>query len=103
MIQVGGFDADLRRISDADWIIEAVVEQLDVKRSLLEKVDAVRRRGTFVYVVRRGRVPAFVDRPSRRRMTAAPPRGEPNRSPAGTVPSVRSWAPRPEPPPRYLS
>ncbi|MGH9219864.1 MAG: 3-hydroxyacyl-CoA dehydrogenase NAD-binding domain-containing protein, partial [Vicinamibacterales bacterium] len=31
-----------------DWIIEAVVEQLDVKRGLLEKVDAVRRAGSIV-------------------------------------------------------
>src|SRR6185369_1389233 len=31
-----------------DWILEAVVEQLDVKRGLLEKVDAVRRAGTIV-------------------------------------------------------
>ena len=31
-----------------DWIIEAVVEQLDVKRALLERVDAVRRPGTIV-------------------------------------------------------
>src|SRR5262249_12970991 len=39
---------DLERIADADWIIEAVVEQLDVKRSLLERVDRVRRPGVVV-------------------------------------------------------
>src|SRR6516165_12686628 len=47
-IATGGFDSDLPRISEADWIIEAVVERLDVKRSLLERVDAVRRPGTIV-------------------------------------------------------
>src|SRR4029077_19706016 len=42
LITTGGFD-DLARIKDSDWIIEAVVEQLDIKRGLLEKVDAARR------------------------------------------------------------
>jgi 3-hydroxyacyl-CoA dehydrogenase len=48
LIQTGGFDADLPRIAGADWIIEAVVEQLSVKRTLLERVDASRRPGTIV-------------------------------------------------------
>jgi 3-hydroxyacyl-CoA dehydrogenase len=48
LITVGGFDQDLSKIADADWIIEAVVEQLDVKQALLEKVDTLRRRGSIV-------------------------------------------------------
>src|SRR5207245_4982880 len=40
LISVGGFDRDLDRIGGADWIVEAVVEQLEVKRALLEKVGA---------------------------------------------------------------
>ena len=47
-ITTGGFDTDLAKLADVDWIIEAVVEQLDVKRALLERVDAVRRPGTIV-------------------------------------------------------
>ncbi len=47
LISTGGFD-ELARVSDSDWIIEAVVEQLDIKRALLEKVDAVRRTGSIV-------------------------------------------------------
>src|SRR6185436_294489 len=35
-------------IAGADWILEAVVEQIDIKRSLLERIDAVRRPGTIV-------------------------------------------------------
>jgi 3-hydroxyacyl-CoA dehydrogenase len=35
-------------ISDADWIIEAVVERLDIKRELLARVDAVRRVDAIV-------------------------------------------------------
>jgi len=48
LITTGGFDTDLKRIAGVDWIMEAVVEQIDVKRALLEKVDAVRRPGTIV-------------------------------------------------------
>jgi 3-hydroxyacyl-CoA dehydrogenase len=48
LIATGAFEADLPRLAQADWIMEAVVEQLDVKRALLERVDAVRRPGTIV-------------------------------------------------------
>ncbi len=48
LITTGGFDSDLPTLSAADWIIEAVVERLDVKSALLERVDAVRRPGTIV-------------------------------------------------------
>jgi 3-hydroxyacyl-CoA dehydrogenase len=48
LITIGGFDNDLARVAGVDWIIEAVVEKIDVKRPLLERVDAVRRAGTIV-------------------------------------------------------
>ena len=47
LISTGGFD-ELARIRESDWIIEAIVERLDIKRSLLEKVDAARRPGSIV-------------------------------------------------------
>src|SRR4051812_8188136 len=47
-IATGGFDTDLAKLKDVDWIMEAVVEQLEVKRALFEKVEAVRRPGTIV-------------------------------------------------------
>jgi 3-hydroxyacyl-CoA dehydrogenase len=47
-ITTGGFDTDLAKLKDADWIMEAVVEQLDIKRALLERVDAVRSPGSIV-------------------------------------------------------
>jgi 3-hydroxyacyl-CoA dehydrogenase len=48
LIDVGGFDTDLSRLSAVDIIIEAVVERLDVKRALFERVDAIRTGGTIV-------------------------------------------------------
>jgi 3-hydroxyacyl-CoA dehydrogenase len=48
LITTGGFDPDLARIADVNWILEAVVEQIDIKRSLLERVESVRRPGTIV-------------------------------------------------------
>ena len=48
LVSVGNFDDDLKRLADADWIIEAVVENLEIKRSLLKKVDAVRKPGTLI-------------------------------------------------------
>jgi 3-hydroxyacyl-CoA dehydrogenase len=47
LVSVGGFDRDLSRLAETDWIIEAVVEQIDIKRGLLERVDQVRRPGTI--------------------------------------------------------
>ena len=48
LVMVGNFEDDLGKIAEADWIIEAVVENLDLKRALLRKVEAVRRTGTIV-------------------------------------------------------
>ncbi len=48
LVNIGNFDDDLKKLSEVDWVIEAVVENLDIKRSLLQKVNAVRRPGTIV-------------------------------------------------------
>lgn len=42
-VRTGSFDDDLARLADADWVLEAVVERIDVKRALLERVTAVCR------------------------------------------------------------
>lgn len=42
-IILGNFDEDFDRIATADWIIEAVVERLDIKRGLMERVEAAAR------------------------------------------------------------
>src|ERR1700751_5905721 len=48
LITIGNFEDDLKKLADVDWIIEAVVENLDLKRALLQKVDAVRKPGTII-------------------------------------------------------
>src|SRR5215470_8955446 len=48
LITTGGLDSDLHRVADVDWILEVVVEQIDIKRALVEKIEAVRRPGTIV-------------------------------------------------------
>src|SRR5450759_4266806 len=48
LVTIGNFDDNLKWLAECDWIIEAVVEDLDIKRSLLKKVEAVRKVGTIV-------------------------------------------------------
>ena len=48
LVTVGNFEDDLKKLADVDWIIEAVVENLEIKRSLLRKVEAIRKPGTIV-------------------------------------------------------
>src|SRR3954463_637098 len=48
LVSVGNFDDDLAKLSECDWIIEAVVENLEIKRALLKKVEAVRKPGTYI-------------------------------------------------------
>ncbi len=48
LVTIGNFEDDLKRLSEVDWIIEAVVENLELKRALLKKVEAIRKPGTIV-------------------------------------------------------
>jgi 3-hydroxyacyl-CoA dehydrogenase len=47
-VQIGNFDDDFQKISDCDWIIEVVVERLDIKKIIFEKVDQLRKKGSLV-------------------------------------------------------
>ena len=47
-ISIGNFEDDLPRVADADWIIEAVAENLEIKRSLLAKVAQHRKPESIV-------------------------------------------------------
>ncbi len=48
LVTIGNFDDDLKKLAEVDWIIEAVVEDLDIKRALLKKVEAIHRPGTII-------------------------------------------------------
>ena len=47
-ITAGNFDDDMAKIKNTDWIIEVVVERLDIKKSVYEKIEQFRKPGTLV-------------------------------------------------------
>ncbi|HBX61789.1 MAG TPA: 3-hydroxyacyl-CoA dehydrogenase, partial [Flavobacteriaceae bacterium] len=47
-ITVGNFDDDFEKIKNSDWVIEVVIERLDIKQSIFERVDNFRKPGTLV-------------------------------------------------------
>ena len=48
LITTDGFDAGMGRLASSDWIIEAIVERLDLKRQLLARIEACRRPDAIV-------------------------------------------------------
>ena len=48
MISTGNFDDNLKEISGYDWVIEVVVERLEIKKALYEKVEQFRKPGTLI-------------------------------------------------------
>ncbi|MEJ2584975.1 MAG: 3-hydroxyacyl-CoA dehydrogenase NAD-binding domain-containing protein [Robiginitalea sp.] len=47
-IQTGNLEDDIARVGEADWIIEVVVERLDIKKQVFEKLEAHRKPGTLI-------------------------------------------------------
>jgi len=47
-ITTGNFDDDMDKTSTCDWIIEVVVERLDIKQQVFEKVEKYRKTGTLI-------------------------------------------------------
>jgi len=48
LISTGNFTDDMSKISDYDWVIEVVVERLDIKQSVFEEVEKFRKPGTLI-------------------------------------------------------
>ncbi|MEZ5008233.1 MAG: 3-hydroxyacyl-CoA dehydrogenase/enoyl-CoA hydratase family protein [Chitinophagales bacterium] len=47
-ITTGNFDDDLSKIKDCDWVIEVVIERLDIKKQVFEKVEKHRKAGSLI-------------------------------------------------------
>lgn len=47
-ISIGNFEDDMKKIADCDWVIEVVVENLDIKRMVFEQVEKFRKPGTLI-------------------------------------------------------
>ncbi|QXU40651.1 3-hydroxyacyl-CoA dehydrogenase/enoyl-CoA hydratase family protein [Pedobacter sp. D749] len=47
-IKTGNFDDDMSKIVDYDWVIEVVVENLDIKKKVFEQVEQFRKPGTLI-------------------------------------------------------
>ncbi len=47
-ITTGNFEDDFEKIKEADWVIEVVIERLDIKKQVFEKVDQYRKKGSLV-------------------------------------------------------
>jgi 3-hydroxyacyl-CoA dehydrogenase len=48
LVTTGNIEDHMELLADCDWIIEAVIERLDIKQSLYRKIDAVRKPGALV-------------------------------------------------------
>src|SRR5438270_1424998 len=48
LVTIGNVEDDLEELADVDWIIEAVVERLDIKHSLYTKIEQVLTPGTII-------------------------------------------------------
>jgi len=47
-IKIGNLDDDLHLIADCDWVLEAVVERLDIKQKVFEQIEKYRKPGTLI-------------------------------------------------------
>ena len=47
-IETGNFDDDLQKVAETDWIIEAVIENLDIKRDLFDRIEKYRKKGSII-------------------------------------------------------
>lgn len=47
-IATGNFEDDMQKIGDCDWVIEVVVENLEIKKKVYDQVEKFRKQGTLI-------------------------------------------------------
>jgi 3-hydroxyacyl-CoA dehydrogenase len=47
-ISIGNFDDDMKKIANCDWVIEVVIENLEIKKKVFENVEKFRKPGTLI-------------------------------------------------------
>ena len=48
LVTLGNFDDDMKQVAECDWIIEVVVENLDIKKKVFDQVEKYREEGTLI-------------------------------------------------------
>lgn len=48
LVETGNIEDDLAKVAECDWVVEAIIERLDIKQNLYAKLEEVRRPGTAV-------------------------------------------------------
>ncbi len=48
LISIGNLEDDIDKLKDCDWIVEVVVEKLEIKQDLFKKIDGVRKAGSII-------------------------------------------------------
>jgi 3-hydroxyacyl-CoA dehydrogenase len=47
-VTIGNVEDDMDKLADVDWVAEAIVERLELKKALYKRIDAVRKKGSIV-------------------------------------------------------
>jgi 3-hydroxyacyl-CoA dehydrogenase len=48
LVSIGNLEDDFEVIKDADWVIEAIIENLKIKRDLMRRIDSIRSQNTII-------------------------------------------------------
>src|SRR5688572_20538776 len=48
LVRLGNLEDDFDRLCEADWVVEVIVERLDIKQQLMERLEKVRRPHTII-------------------------------------------------------
>ena len=49
LISVGNIEDDFNLVGNADWVVEAVVEKIDIKHNIYKKIEEVKKRELYYF------------------------------------------------------